>query len=48
MREIGMQFAPEVLDELTCGPFDIRHQRVTRILHTGLRLYSGEREQAVM
>src|SRR3974390_57061 len=41
VRKVGMEFAPEVLDELSCGVFQIRHQRVTRILHAGQKLYAA-------
>jgi len=34
LREIGMQFPPEVLDELSCRTLDIRDECVTRLLHT--------------
>ena len=34
LREIGMQFPPEALDELSCRTLHIRDQCVTRLLHT--------------
>ena len=32
----------EVLNELSCGTPDIRHQRVTRLLHTSQKLYAEQ------
>jgi hypothetical protein len=37
-----MQLAPQVLDELSRGIFQVRHQRVTRHLHTDGKLYAAE------
>ncbi len=42
VRKIGMELAPKVFNELPCGILEIRHQRVTRLLHTGEKLYALE------
>ena len=34
VREIGMQLAAEILDELSRRTFHIRHQRIARLEHT--------------
>jgi hypothetical protein len=39
VRKVRMQFAAQVLDELSSRIFQIRHQRVTELLHTGEKLY---------
>ena len=40
VRKVGMQLPPKVLDELSCRTFDIRHQRVTGLLHTWSENYT--------
>jgi hypothetical protein len=44
VRKIGMELAPKVFNELPCGILEIRHQRVTRLLHTGKKLYALKAE----
>jgi hypothetical protein len=39
MRKVGMQFAAEVLHEPSRGIFEVRHQRITGLLHPGEKLY---------
>ena len=46
VREIGMQFAPEGFDKLSCRIFQIRHQRIADRLHTGRKLYRALRTGA--
>ena len=41
VRQIGMEFAAKILHELTSGTFKVRHQRITRLLHTGLQNYTA-------
>jgi len=45
VREVRMQLAPEVLNELSCGTRDIRHQRIAELLHTRIEIIQpGRRE----
>jgi hypothetical protein len=40
VRQIGMKFAAKILHELASGTLEVRHQRITRLLHTGLQNYT--------
>jgi len=38
VREIGVELAPEILNELSRRTCNIRHQSVTRLLHTRMAI----------